>query len=124
MLAAEVPTLNNGGLGEEGKSVTWKFKLRIKWHHGEPFTADDCVFTWEYAKDPATAAWTIGIYQDVNVVKLDDHTMRVEFAPPTPFWANAFVGAVGILPKHLFEPYKGAKSREAPMNLAPVGTGR
>ena len=28
-----------------------------------------------------------------------------------------------IIPKHLFEPYKGAKSREAPANLKPVGTG-
>ena len=28
-----------------------------------------------------------------------------------------------IIPKHLFEPYAGAKSREAPANLTPVGTG-
>ena len=69
VLAAEVPTLDNGGLGEDGKSVTWKLKQGVRWHDGEPFTADDCVFTWEYAKDPATAAATIGAYQDVNVVK-------------------------------------------------------
>jgi peptide/nickel transport system substrate-binding protein len=124
VLAAEVPTLNNGGLGEDGKSVTWKLKQGVRWHDGKPFTADDCVFTWEYAKDPATAAITIGMYRDVNVVKVDDHTVRVEFALPTPFWANAFVGGRGIIvPKHLFEPYKGAKSREAPTNLAPIGTG-
>jgi peptide/nickel transport system substrate-binding protein len=121
-LAAEVPTLNNGGLGEDGKSVTWKLKPGVKWHDGEPFTADDCVFNWEYARDPATAATSIGMYQDVNVVKVDDYTVRVEFAQPTPFWATAFVG-LGLIPKHLFEPYKGVKSREAPTNLAPVGTG-
>src|SRR5271154_2110951 len=28
-----------------------------------------------------------------------------------------------IIPKHLFEPYKGANSRDAPANLKPVGTG-
>ena len=28
-----------------------------------------------------------------------------------------------IIPKHLFEAYSGAKSREAPTNLKPVGTG-
>ena len=28
-----------------------------------------------------------------------------------------------IIPKHVFEPFKGAKSREAPANLKPVGTG-
>jgi peptide/nickel transport system substrate-binding protein len=124
VLAAEVPTLNNGGLGEDGKSVTWKLKQGVRWHDGKPFTADDCVFNWEYAKDPATAATTLGTYEDVNAVKVDDYTVRVEFAQPTPFWARAFVGRLGmILPKHLFEPYKGAKSREAPTNLAPVGTG-
>jgi peptide/nickel transport system substrate-binding protein len=124
VLAAEIPTLDNGGLGEDGKSVTWKLKQGVKWHDGKPFTADDCVFNWEYAADPATAAVTIGSYKDVKVVKVDDHTIRVEFAKPTPFWADAFVGTRGmIIPKHLFEPYKGAKSREAPANLVPVGTG-
>jgi peptide/nickel transport system substrate-binding protein len=124
VLAAEIPSLNNGGLGEDGKSVTWKLKQGVRWHDGKPFTADDCVFTWEYAKDPATTAATIGIYKDLNVVKVDDYTVRVEFAQPTPFWANAFVAYTGmVLPKHLFEPYQGAKSREAPTNLAPVGTG-
>ncbi len=124
VLAAEVPTLDNGGLGEDGKSVTWKLRKGVKWHDGHPFTADDCVFNWEYAADPATAAVTIGSYKDVKVVKVDDYTIRIEFPKPTPFWADAFVGTRGmIVPKHLFEPYKGAKSREAPANLSPVGTG-
>jgi peptide/nickel transport system substrate-binding protein len=48
----------------------------------------------------------------------------VRFAKPTPFWAEPFVGPIGmIIPKHLFEPYKGANSRDAPANLKPVGTG-
>ena len=124
VLAAEIPTVENGGLAEDGTSVTWKLKQGVKWHDGQPFTADDCVFNWEYAADPATAATTIGSYKDIKVVKVDDHTIRVEFEKPTPFWADAFVGVTGmIIPKHLFEPYKGAKSREAPANLAPVGTG-
>ncbi len=124
VLAAEIPTLANGGLAEDGKSVTWKLKQGVKWHDGKPFTADDCVFNWEYSSDPATAAVTIGSYKDVKVVKVDDYTIRIDFPKPTPFWADAFVGTRGmIIPKHLFEPYKGAKSREAPTNLTPVGTG-
>jgi peptide/nickel transport system substrate-binding protein len=48
----------------------------------------------------------------------------VIFQKPTPFWADPFVGVRGmIVPKHLFEAYKGDKSRDAPANLAPVGTG-
>jgi len=50
--------------------------------------------------------------------------VRIEFDKPTPFWANAFVGTQGmIIPKHLFADYSGAKSRDAPTNLKPVGTG-
>ena len=58
------------------------------------------------------------------MTKVDDYTVLVSFKKPTPFWATAFVAAEGgIIPKHLFGPYAGAKSREAPTNLKPVGTG-
>ena len=124
VLAAEIPSRENGGLAADGKSVVWKLKQGVTWHDGKPFTADDAVFTWEFAKDPATAAVTNGVYKDVIVTKIDAHTIRVAFAKPTPFWATAFVAAEGmIIPKHLFAPYAGAKSREAPTNLKPVGTG-
>jgi peptide/nickel transport system substrate-binding protein len=82
------------------------------------------VFNWQYARDPATAATTAASYQNINVEKVDDLTVRVLFDKPTPFWAEAFVGVRGmIIPKHLFADYTGGKSREAPANLKPVGTG-
>src|SRR3954468_10598402 len=124
ILAAEIPDLENGGLSKDGKSVTWKLKPGVKWHDGQPFTADDVVFNWQYASDPATAATPIGSYKDVKVEKVDTHTVRVLFDKPTPFWADAFVGVRGmIIPKHLFAEYSGGKSRDAPANLKPVGTG-
>src|SRR5215472_17524128 len=124
VLAAEIPDIENGGVGSDGMSVTWKLKQGVEWHDGQPFTADDVVFNWEYAADPATAATTIGSYQDIKVEKIDPLAVRVHFAKPTPFWADAFVGQRGmIIPKHLFEPYRGGGSREAPANLKPVGTG-
>jgi peptide/nickel transport system substrate-binding protein len=123
-LAAEIPDLENGGLAQDGQSVTWKLKPDVQWHDGKPFTADDVVFTWEYAADPATAAVSIGTYRDIKVEKVDPLTVRVLFDKPMPFWADAFVGALGmIIPKHLFEPFKGARSRDAPTNLSPAGTG-
>jgi peptide/nickel transport system substrate-binding protein len=123
-LAAEIPTKANGGLSADGKVVTWKLKPGVKWHDGKPFTADDCVFTWEYAADLATAAYTTGSYKDIKVEKVDDLTIKVIFPASQPFWADAFVGTAGmVLPKHHFGEYKGAKSREAPANLKPVGTG-
>jgi peptide/nickel transport system substrate-binding protein len=124
ILAAEVPTLQNGGLSKDGKSVTWKLKKGVTWHDGKPFTADDCLFTWEYCADPATASVSIATYKDIKVEKVDSHTIKVNFPKPVPFWADAFVGVRGmILPKHLFGGFKGDKSREAPTNLKPVGTG-
>jgi peptide/nickel transport system substrate-binding protein len=124
VLAAEVPTKDNDGLKEDGLSVVWKLKKGVKWHDGAPFTADDVVFTWEYAKNPDTAAVTIGSYKDVKVEKVDDYSVRLIFSKPTPFWADAFVGSNGmIIPKHLFADYAGSKSRDAPANLKPVGTG-
>jgi peptide/nickel transport system substrate-binding protein len=123
-LAAEIPSRANGSLAADGRSVTWKLKRGVKWHDGKDFTADDVVFTAQYAGDPAAAMVTIGTYKDIKVTKVDSHTVRVDFPKPTPFWAEALVGIVGcILPKHVFEPFMGAKSREAPANLRPVGTG-
>jgi peptide/nickel transport system substrate-binding protein len=124
VLATEIPSKENDGLAEDGRSVVWKLKRGVKWHDGKPFTADDVVFTWEYARTPETAAVSIGSYKDVKAEKVDDFTVRVTFTKPTPYWADAFVGVYGmILPKHLFADYVGAKSRDAPTNLKPVGTG-
>src|SRR5262245_34208614 len=43
ILAAEVPTQQNGGVAKDGLSVTWKLKKNVQWHDGKPFTADDVV---------------------------------------------------------------------------------
>ena len=124
MLAAEIPTRANGGLSADGKVVIWKLKKGVTWHDGKPFTADDVVFTAQYAGDPATSTVTVAVYQDLKVEKIDSHTVRVTFPKPTPFWAEPLVGNVGnILPKHLFEAFTGAKSRDNPANVKPVGTG-
>ena len=124
ILAAEIPNAEEGSVSADGLSVTWKLKRGVTWHDGKPFTADDVIFNCDYAQDPNTAATTMGTYRDVKAEKIDDYTVRVLFAKPTPFWADAFVGQRGcLIPKHLYEAYKGAASRDAPANLAPVGTG-
>jgi peptide/nickel transport system substrate-binding protein len=125
ILAAEIPSLDNGGLARDGKAVTWHLKQGVVWHDGQPFTADDVIFTWEYAADPATGAVTTGSYQNIkHIDKLDAHTVKVTFVEPTPFWYDAFCGGRGqILPKHLVADYKGQAARNSPYNLKPVGTG-
>jgi peptide/nickel transport system substrate-binding protein len=125
ILAAEIPSTDNGGLAEDGLTVIWKLKQGVKWHDGKPFTADDVIFNWEYATNPDTAAVSIGSYKGIkSVEKTDDYTVKLVFKQPTPFWADAFVASYGpVIPKHLFADYAGSKSRDAPTNLKPVGTG-
>jgi peptide/nickel transport system substrate-binding protein len=124
MLAAEIPSRANGGVSADSRSVTWKLKRGVTWHDGKPFTADDVVFTVAYAGDPATSTVTVATYRDLKAEKIDSHTVRITYAKPTPFWAEALTGNQGmILPKHVFEPFTGGKSRENPANVKPVGTG-
>ncbi len=124
ILAAEVPSLTNGGVSKDGKTIIWKLKKNVLWHDGKPFTADDVVFTAAYSADPASSTYTTGSYKDVKVSKVDSYTVKVEYQKASPFWADPLVSAGGmIIPKHMFEAYKGAASRDAPTNLKPVGTG-
>ena len=124
-LATEMPSLDHGGVAEDGMSVTWTLREGIKWHDGEDFTADDVVFTWQFASDEATAATTSGAFSAVESVEaVDDYTVRVNFLEPNPAWFDVFTGPNGmIIPEHVFGEFMGEAARNAPANLQPVGTG-
>jgi len=124
-LAAEIPSLENGGVAPDGKSVTWKLKQEIRWSDGQPFTAADVRFTYDFIKNPDTGATTGAAYSAVEGVEvIDDYTVRVNFKQVTPAWSLPFVGVQGlILPKHVFEPFNGANAAESRTNPLPVGTG-
>jgi peptide/nickel transport system substrate-binding protein len=124
-LAAEIPSLENGDVARDGRSVTWKLKPGLKWSDGQPFSADDVRFTYLYATNPAVRAESASAYADVaDVQVLDENTVRLVFKDVNPAWSLPFVGTQGmILPKHVFEPYNNANARNAPANLRPVGTG-
>ncbi|MBE7473428.1 MAG: peptide ABC transporter substrate-binding protein [Anaerolineae bacterium] len=124
-LAAEIPSLDNGDLAGDGKSVTWKLKQDVKWSDGEPFTADDVLFTYQFISNPAVGASSAGVYRTVSSVEVvDDYTVRVNFSDVNPAWSLPFVGPTGmIIPRHIFEDYNGPNAAEAPANILPVGTG-
>ncbi len=124
-LAAEIPSLANGGLASDGKSVTWKLKPGVKWSDGEPFTAADVLFTYEFISNPEVGAASASIYQSVKSVEvIDDYTVKVNFTGINPAWSLPFVGPTGmILPHHIFQDFNGSNAAEAPANLLPVGTG-
>lgn len=125
ILAAEVPSLENGGLAADGTAVTWKLKPGVTWADGVPFTAEDVKFTYEYVANAETAAVTGSSFTSIaDVEVIDPATVKINFKQPTPAWSIPFVGGNGvILPQHIFTEYVGAKAAEAPANLQPVGTG-
>ncbi|MFN8516142.1 MAG: peptide ABC transporter substrate-binding protein [Thermomicrobiales bacterium] len=125
VLAAELPTKENGGLAADGKSVTWKLKQGVKWSDGKPFTADDVVFTYQYTSNRDAGTVSFGIYAGIaSVDKIDDYTIKINFKDVTPGWYTVFSATNGcILPKHIFQDFVGAKAKDAPPNIKPVGTG-
>ncbi len=125
VLAAEIPSLDNGGVSKDGMSVTWKLKPNVTWSDGQPFTADDVKFTYDYVSNTQTAATTAGNYVVISSVDVvDPNTVKITFKKPTPGWFGVFCGDYGrILPQHILKDSIGAAARNAPFNLKPVGTG-
>jgi len=125
LLAAEIPSIDNGDLASDGTSVTWKLKQNVKWADGEPFTASDVFFTYQYVTNPDVKATSAAAYAEVDKVEvLDDYTVKVIFKRPTTSWFTPFVSQLGmIIPRHLFEAYNGANAADAPANLKAIGTG-
>jgi peptide/nickel transport system substrate-binding protein len=124
-LAAEIPTAANGGISSDYTSVTWKLKPNVKWSDGTEFTSADVVFTFNYIKDPATAATTANIAEGVkSVTAVDKTTVKVTYDAPNPNPYQIFVSGLGnILQEKQFKDWTGAKAKDAPGNQAPIGTG-
>ena len=124
-LAAELPTLDNGGVSKDQTTITWKLRPDVKWSDGTDFTADDVVFTWQYIANPDVASADTQTIDGVsNVEALDPHTVKVTFKSPNPYPYQAFTSGLGnIIQKKQFQPYLGANAKDAPGNLAPIGTG-
>jgi len=123
VLAEEIPTAKNGSLAKDGQWVIWKLKRNVVWHDGHPFTTSDVIFNWTFSIDPANATSSRAAFEEVaRIDKLDSHTVKVVFKKPQPFWASVFTSG-GLLPRHVFEPLKGAGARDAIGMVHAVGTG-
>ncbi len=97
-LAKEVPTVQNGGVSEDGLTVTYHLKEGITWSDGEPLTCDDVAFTWEAIVHPQSGAASIGSYQDVASVTCGgDYIVVLRYSRFYPPYLTLF-GA--ILPRH------------------------
>jgi peptide/nickel transport system substrate-binding protein len=123
-LAAEIPTLENGGVAKDLTTVTWKLAKDVKWSDGTPFTADDVAFTFQYMKDPKTAATTTGDVDGIkSVIAKDANTVVVTYDAPNANYYQWGVACCFILQKAQFGAFIGEKAKDAPGNLKPIGTG-
>lgn len=125
-LAQEVPTLENGGVSDDLKSITWKLKEGLKWSDGTPLTSADVKFTWEYCTAEGGGCAQIEKYLDVvSVDTPDDLTVVVNFGVAKPFPYGPFVGGQApIIQAAQFADCLGAKAPECTeANFNPIGTG-
>ncbi|MCW1967542.1 MAG: peptide ABC transporter substrate-binding protein [Anaerolineae bacterium] len=130
VLAAEIPTVANGGIAADLKSLTWKLKKGVKWHDGSDFTADDVVFTWEYCSNKDTGCSNAGRFQGVTkVTAVDANTVKVEYDAPQAYMYRTFTGSNGMIlsKKHMGSCIGANASKDAECQkkntTAPVGTG-
>ncbi|MDE0343279.1 MAG: ABC transporter substrate-binding protein, partial [Deltaproteobacteria bacterium] len=125
-LAAEIPTVENGGVAADLKSITWKLRKGLTWSDGTPFTAADVAFTAAYCMHPDGGCNAAPRFENVAAVEaVDDHTVRISFEVAMPFPYGPFVGSTcPVIQKKQFEGCLGAKAPECTeQNFGPIGTG-
>jgi peptide/nickel transport system substrate-binding protein len=124
-LVTEVPSTANGGLSADLKTVTYKLLPDVKWSDGQPFTADDAVFTWQWIMDESNQSVDIETYRPIeSVVATDPQTVTVTFTNPTLGWYVPFSGTYGggIYPKHFWDG-KDKTAANDEFRRAAIGTG-
>jgi peptide/nickel transport system substrate-binding protein len=119
------------------KTLTGKLAENVRWHDGEPLTAEDIVFTINLFVNPAVVTRNrdlilagtneLGILEEgstLGVKALDDYTIEFTFKEPTQeilFFSES--GHYWVLPKHLLADADPATIIDNPFFLNPVGTG-
>jgi len=125
-LAAEIPTLENGGVSEDLTSITWTLKPDLLWSDGTPVTANDVKFSADYCMHPEGGCAQSAKFEGVTAVEvIDDLTVKVTFSEAKPNPYGPFMGAQApIIQAAQFADCLGAKAPECTeANFNPIGTG-
>ena len=102
---------------------TWTFHLRegVKWQDGEPFTADDVAFTYNYIVDNQMGALSSLTTYITEAVAIDDLTVEIRCSKPK---ANMITTWIPILPEHVWSKVSPKAAGASYQNKPPiVGTG-
>ena len=124
-LAAEVPTVANGGFSADFKTITYKLRPNLKWSDGSAFTASDVLFTYEYCTGIKGCAKANTFTPVERVVAVDPLTVRITFKAAKPYPYDVFNGATTpILQRNQFKDCLGDKAPTCTQqNFNPIGTG-
>ena len=104
-------------------SVTVRLRGDVRWHEGQPVTAEDVKFTFDLAKDPQTASLLGSAYLNMveSATVVDPRTIRFDFVAPHAQALDGFWWAP--LPRHLLQDVPAAELTQTPFNQQPVGSG-
>ncbi len=124
-LALEVPTLKNGGISADGRTITYHIRKGVKWQDGEPLTAKDVIFTFHAIMNPKNDVQVrTGYDQIASIDAPDDYTvvvhMRRVFSPIIAYFMCQ-QGGFPVVPAHLLEQYPNVN--QLPYNSLPIGSG-
>ena len=124
-IATIVPTVQNGGISPDGKTITYHLRHGVKWQDGAPLTSKDIVFTYHAIMNPKNNVQVRTGYDQIQSVEApDDYTVVVHmhkvFAPIVAFFMG-LQGGFSILPAHLLQNY--ASLNTVPWNNHPIGSG-
>jgi peptide/nickel transport system substrate-binding protein len=125
-LAAQVPTLQNGGISKDGLTITYHLRKNAKWHDGVPVTSKDVKFTWQAIMNPANNVVShTGYNQVASIDTPDQYTVVMHMKKPYPPAVDTIFGESDtpfrILPEHVLSKFPNLN--QVPFNAAPVGTG-
>lgn len=119
VLAAEAPTVENGGISADGLQVTYHLRSDVLWSDGEPVRAQDVVFTWQAIMNPDNQVITRSGYDKIESVEApDESTVVIQFSE---FYAPFRTLFEYVLPEHVLA--GPADMNNADFNRDPVGTG-
>jgi peptide/nickel transport system substrate-binding protein len=121
-LAAEVPTVQNGGVSADGLTITYKLRPNVKWADGQAFTADDVKFTYDAIMNPKNTISGKSVYGKIeSLTARDPMTVELKLKEPYAAYRDFFSYPVGILPKHVLGSLETLDQAE--FNRKPFGTG-
>jgi len=107
-LVTEIPSLDNGGISEDGRTITLKLRDDIVWSDSTPITSADFKFTYDMLMADSNAVASRSPYDLVETLETpDERTVVVTFAEPyAPWLAQLFSGLAGIsiVPAHILQP--------------------